>query len=159
MITSEVTKEQLEKWRELHNLWKDKLKANRISGTELDEYFRGKYNPADNDDETFRETAYLNSKAYSPDVSVYEIRTYTIDNDVYVGIELTTGFFHVECENIDKAIPIWDDLFIKRGLSADDIENYVLTGQYVTLRELEDKMNYTIRKISENEYKLLDDFI
>ena len=43
MITSKVTKEQLEKWRELHNIWKDKLTVNRISGKELDEYFRKKY--------------------------------------------------------------------------------------------------------------------
>ncbi len=54
--------------------------------------------------------------------------------EIYIeGIDTATGFFQVECEDIDKAAPIWDDIFIKRGLSADDIENYVLTGQYISL--------------------------
>lgn len=133
MITSKVTKEQLEKWRELHNIWKDKLTVNRISGKELDEYFRKKYNPAENNIESFRTVVYLNSEAYNKNSDMSEIHTYTLENNVYVGIDTATGFFQVECEDIDKAAPIWDDIFIKRGLSADDIENYVLTGQYISL--------------------------
>lgn len=133
MITSKVTKEQLEKWRELHNIWKDKLTVNRISGKELDEYFRKKYNPAENNIESFRTVVYLNSEAYNKKADMSEIHTYTLENNVYVGIDTATGFFQVECEDIDKAALIWDDIFIKRGLSADDIENYVLTGQYISL--------------------------
>ena len=133
MITSKVTKEQLEKWRELHNIWKDKLTVNRISGKELDEYFWKKYNPAENNIESFRTVVYLNSEAYNKKADMSEIHTYTLENNVYVGIDTATGFFQVECEDIDKAAPVWDDIFIKRGLSADDIENYVLTGQYISL--------------------------
>ena len=77
MITSKVTKEQLEKWRELHNIWKDKLTVNRISGKELDEYFRKKYNPAENNIESFRTVVYLNSEAYNKKADMSEIHTYT----------------------------------------------------------------------------------
>ena len=79
---------------------------------------------------------YLNSKAYSPDADISDIRTYALENDIYVGINISTGYFHVECEDITRAVPIWDDLFIKRGLSSADINNYVLTGQYLELCKL-----------------------
>lgn len=136
MITSEVTTEQLEKWRKLHNFWKGRLTANRIGGTELDKYFREKYKPVVNDTDNFRIIVYLNSKAYSPDADISDIRTYALENDIYVGINISTGYFHVECEDITRAVPIWDDLFIKRGLSSADINNYVLTGQYLELCKL-----------------------
>lgn len=135
MIISEVTREQLEKWQILHNFWKGRLTANRISGTELDEYFKEKYNPVVNDNESFRMAVYLNSKAYSPDADISDIRTYILENEVYVGIDISTGYFHVECEDITCTVPVWDDLFIKRGLSFADMNNYVLTGQYLELCE------------------------
>lgn len=136
MITSEVTTEQLEKWQKLHNFWKGRLTANRIGGTELDKYFREKYKPVVNDTDNFRMIVYLNSKAYSPDADISDIRTYALENDIYVGINISTGYFHVECEDITRAVPIWDDLLIKRGLSSADINNYVLTGQYLELCKL-----------------------
>ena len=51
-----------------------------------------------------------------------------------MGIDLNTGFFQVECEDINKMKIIWDDLFIVRGLSEEDIENFVIAAQYILLQ-------------------------
>lgn len=55
--------------------------------------------------------------------------------NVYVGIELNTGYFQVECEAVEKMTKIWDALFLKRGLNADDIENFVIAAEYLILLE------------------------
>ena len=47
-----------------------------------------------------------------------------------MGIDLNTGFFQVECEDIDKMKIIWDDLFIVRGLGEEDIENLIRLTDY-----------------------------
>ena len=35
-----------------------------------------------------------------------------------------------------SSIPIYDDLFITRGLSKEDLQNYVIVGQFLELKEL-----------------------
>lgn len=134
MITSEVTEEQLALWKETYRLHGGSLKPNRISGAKLDGYFRNKYTPIPTENENFREAVYLNAKdtgnSDEPRVSVY-----TLDDGVYVGIDIVSGYFQVECEDIEKAVPIWDDLFITRGLSETDIENYVIAAQYILLSQ------------------------
>lgn len=62
------------------------------------------------------------------------VNTYVIDN-IYVGIDLDTGFFQVESKDIQRCVPIYDDLFVTRGLSALDLQNYVITGQYIELTD------------------------
>ena len=39
MITTEITQAQIEVWKKIYSENKDKIKVNRISGFELDEYF------------------------------------------------------------------------------------------------------------------------
>lgn len=52
-----------------------------------------------------------------------------------MGIDLTTGEFHVESENIEKVIQIYDDLFAYRGLDAADLKNYFLVAEYIKLKQ------------------------
>ena len=54
-------------------------------------------------------------------------------DDVYAGIDLSTGYFHVESENIEAMDKIYDALFVFRGLNAEDFDNYVIVGQYLEL--------------------------
>jgi hypothetical protein len=56
---------------------------------------------------------------------------YIFLDDIYVGIDLTSGEFQIECEDINSVIPIYDDLFAFRGLDDDDIQNYFLVAQYL----------------------------
>jgi hypothetical protein len=46
---------------------------------------------------------------------------------------LISGEFQIECEYVNSIIPIYDDLFVFRGLDNDDIQNYYLVAQYITL--------------------------
>lgn len=43
--------------------------------------------------------------------------------------------FHVESEKTEKAVPIYDDLFMFRGLDCEDLKSFFLVAQYVKLTE------------------------
>ncbi len=140
MITEPVTKEQLDRWKKLWEDNRDSIQTNRITGQELDKYFRKKYLPQIFEDKAFKEAVKENLlNRYGEEAAVSSrIICYLANSDIYVGIDLNTGFFHLESENIEKCVPIYDDLFIKRGLDEADLHNYVLTGQYIELAELGD---------------------
>lgn len=133
MITSPVTPEQVDAWKALAAARRNELTANRISGSELNLFFKKKYGPVPGAPDGFAEVVRLSARdegTPQPDIAVY-----TLDRDVFVGIDQISGFFHVECEKIEKAVPIWDDLFVTRGLNAADIENFVTAAQYLLLRD------------------------
>lgn len=133
MIASPVTKEQLQKWKTLFREHGSELYPNRISGAELDRYFRLKYHPLPYENEDFAEVVRLNALDYTPEKREQNVKTYLL-GDVYVGICLDTGFFHVECEHVSKCAAVYDDLFVTRGLDEGDLKNYVLVGQYLELK-------------------------
>lgn len=131
MITSEVTTEEIENWKKIYSENKNKLVVNRISGKELDDYFVRKYHPLQNAPSEFVEAVILNAKENGNEPIV---AAYLLEGNVYVGIDLKSGFFQVESEDTDKMKAVWDDLFLARGLSEDDIENYVIAAQYILLK-------------------------
>ncbi|MEE1008187.1 MAG: hypothetical protein UH963_03470 [Agathobacter sp.] len=132
MITTEVTSEQIENWKKIYSENKNNLVVNRICGKELNDYFVEKYHPIKEAPSQFVDTVILNVKENGEQEPI--ISAYILDGNIYVGIDLNTGFFQVECEDIDKMKIIWDDLFIVRGLSEEDIENYVIAAQYILLQ-------------------------
>lgn len=132
MITTEVTSEQIENWKKIYSENKNNLVVNRICGKELNDYFVEKYHPIKEAPSQFVDTVILNAKENGEQEPI--ISAYILDGNIYVGIDLNTGFFQVECEDIDKMKIIWDDLFIVRGLSEEDIENYVIAAQYILLQ-------------------------
>lgn len=132
MITTEVTSEQIENWRKIYSENKNKLVVNRISGKALDNYFVEKYHPIKEAPSQFVDIVILNAKENNeqePTVSAYEL-----EGNIYVGIDLNSGFFQVECEDVDKMRTVWDDLFLAKGLSEEDIDNYVIAAQYILLQ-------------------------
>lgn len=133
MITSPVTIDQLKKWKDLSLKHGPELRPNRISGAELDQYFCRKYHPEPCEDEDFDEVVRLNALDYAPEKREQNVKTYRL-GEVYMGIDLNTGFFHVECEDISKCAAVYDDLFVARGLDEEDLKNYVLVGQYLELK-------------------------
>ena len=62
------------------------------------------------------------------------IQSYKAGN-VLVGIDLCTGEFHVESENIEEVVPIYDDLFAYRGLDEEDLKNIFLVAEYIKLTQ------------------------
>lgn len=63
-----------------------------------------------------------------------DIRCYRTGNAL-VGIDLVSGAFHVEAVDMAEAIPVYNDLFVFRGLSEDDLKNFVLVAEYVRLTQ------------------------
>lgn len=140
MITSEVTPGMLEEWKRIFDLHRSKLSPNRKKGIEVDDYFRNRYTYQILDSPRFKNVVELNimenehsrrklSKRMKPDIHTYRVR------DVLVGIDTVSGEFCVECEEIEKAITVYDDLFVYRGLDEDDLKNYVLVAEYVKLTQ------------------------
>ena len=138
MITYKVDEKKLRFWKELYEKKSKFLKLNRISGSDLNTYFQDKYPAQNYDNEKFKEIVNLNSKEYFHENAgnINDIVAYTLNGDILVGINLKTGFFHIESEDVSKSIPIYDDLFITRGLSKEDLQNYVIVGQFLELKEL-----------------------
>ena len=63
-----------------------------------------------------------------------DIRCYRTGNAL-VGIDLVSGAFHVEAVDMAEAIPVYNDFFVFRGLSEDDLKNFVLVAEYVRLTQ------------------------
>ena len=63
-----------------------------------------------------------------------DIRCYRTGNAL-VGIDLVSGAFHVEAVDMAEAIPVYNDLCVFRGLSEDDLKNFVLVAEYVRLTQ------------------------
>ena len=133
MITTEVTSEQIENWKQIYSENKNKLVVNRISGKALDNYFVEKYHPINDAPSQFADIVVFNAKENDEQEPI--VSTYVLEGNIYVGIDLNSGFFQVECEDIDKMRAVWDDLFLARGLSEKDIDNYVIAAQYILLQK------------------------
>lgn len=140
MITREVTTTVLEKWKEIFEDHAFSMAPNRKPGKELDIYFKSNYSFQTMKSDKIKQVLianittneYLREKL--PQGVAPQIQCYTVGN-VRIGIDLVSGGFHIECEEIDEAIPIYDDLFVYRGLDEADLKNYVMVGQYVELTQ------------------------
>ena len=74
------------------------------------------------------------SREKLPKGAVPHIVAYKAGN-VLAGIDLVSGFFHVESEEIREAEKVYDDLFVFRGLDERDLENYFLVSEYIRLKK------------------------
>ncbi len=140
MLTSEATPEMLRAWKRAYAQNRKLLAPDRKSGIEVDAYFREKYHPAPFACTAFRDAVQANiveddfCRAKLPPGAMPKIATYRLSDAVYVGIDLTTGYFHVESENTEEMARIYDDLFLYRGLDEADLENAFLVAQYTSLK-------------------------
>lgn len=140
MLTTEPTSEMIAEWKRIFEIHHSALTPNRKSGNEVDRYFRGKYSFQLFDNAEFQEMASLNItendyfKSKLPRDTLPNIQSYQTGN-VLVAIDLCTGEFHLESENIEEVIPIYDDLFVYRGLDEKDLNNFFLVAEYVKLSQ------------------------
>ena len=138
MLIKEPTSEMIAEWKRIFEKYHSTLTPNRKSGYEVDNYFREKYSYQLFDNAEFQQMVSLNItenvflRSKLPKGLLPNIQSYQTGN-VLVAIDLCTGEFHVESENIEEAIPIFDDLFVYRGLDEDDLKNYFLVAEYVKL--------------------------
>jgi hypothetical protein len=114
------------------------LQPNRKTGVEVNQYFCDKYAPDifvfNEFSEVVQQNIFMNDfyKEKLPKGVLPQIVTYTLENScIFVGIDLISGYIHVEGENLGSVEEIYDDLFVFRGLDEKDIENYFLVAQYI----------------------------
>ncbi len=140
MITKDVTKEMIEEWKQIYRDYAPSMKPNRKTGNEVDEYFRNNYQHQIISSQKSKQVVELNimknehSRNKLPNEMVPHIKSYRI-GDVFVGIDSSSGEFHIESQDINKTVPIYDDLFVYRGLDESDLKNYVMVAQYVRLTQ------------------------
>ncbi len=136
MITKELCRAEIAEMKRVFEVYRPLLHPNRKSGAEVDAYFRSSYQYQLFEDYAFQaavaanimENEYFCTKlqdGVQPDIRCY--RT----GDVFVGIDLVSGEFHVEAMDMAAAIPVYDDLFVFRGLDEGDLTNYILVAEYV----------------------------
>jgi len=137
-------------WKSVWNEYKDRLCPNRKSGAELVEYVIKKYplkqlhNPkavqvvTENvlQNEPFAEK--LSKEKQPPPVAfiventgegkkLYEEQDEVfVGNEIFVGIDLESGFYYVECSSL-----LWDELCAFQGLDEVDIQNIFYVAQYI----------------------------
>ncbi len=115
-------------------------KPNRRTGNEVDQYFRKKYSYQIFNNAEFQEIAALNItkneffRSKLPKDELPNIQSYQTNN-VLVAIDLSSGEFHIESKNAEEAAPIYDDLFVYRGLDEEDLKNFFLVAEYVRLTQ------------------------
>lgn len=140
MLTEKPTPERIQQWKQIYETYHASMKPNRKTGSEVDRYFRNTYTYQMYDDERFRKIVEQNILLHEhtlhklPKQAKPEINSYRVE-DVLVGIDLVSGEFHVEGENIQNVIPIVDDLFVYRGLDEEDLKNYFLVAEYIRLTQ------------------------
>ena len=154
MLTQEATPALIKQWKAVFNEHHDKLRPNRKSGQELLDYLRGRYPLCERHDTAALEVVSENvlnneplreklkpGKAPAPiaftlpregsALSLYAQQDPLFWGiDIFVGIDLESGFFHVEGSSL-----LWDELYAFRGLDERDIENYYCVAEYIACLE------------------------
>ncbi len=138
MQTKQITAEQVAEYRRIFEENRG-LVPNRKTGAQVEAYFCGKYSPQKYASEEFsrlvEEEILANdfSREKLPQGVLPRVVCYRTGGAL-VGIDLVTGFFHVESEDTAETEKIYDDLFLFRGLDEKDVQNFFLVAQYVLLK-------------------------
>jgi hypothetical protein len=151
MIMTEITANMIEQWKRIFLEYKTKLHANRKSSVQIVEYIKSKYPLTEIIDEKwkqividdvleneqFREKLPIDKKPTAIVFSVQNKGTGKVlyekqdeifkEHDIFIGIELETGHFHIEGSS-----ELWDELFAFRGLDEKDLDNFYLVAEYIT---------------------------
>lgn len=150
MITTSITPEMVEKWRNDHEKYRPLLKANRKTGQELLDYLKSRYTLEEITDSRSKSVIcqnILDNEYYRrklpldgfPDPLAFTIkregngiRLYESQDEIFegmvifVGIDLSSGVYQVEGSSM-----LWDELLAFQGLDDDDLENPYLVSEYV----------------------------
>ena len=143
------TKEMIEEWKRTWQYYKERLQPNRKSGRELLEYLHSRYVLTETEDKRAAavvcDTVIMNKpfaaklpsgkypvpKTFflentGPGKCLYAAEKRETDLRIFVGVDLTTGFFLVEGSTM-----LWEELCAFQGLDERDLQNYVCVANYV----------------------------
>ena len=157
----------INEWKNVFNMYKDKVIPNRISPDLLVEYLMNKYPLIKQNNENYKQIVIQNEKATSlysknkqegivPNIVIFELQNNGIGKDIYlkqdevfrnikiiIGINLATGYFTVEGSSY-----IWDEILAYRGLDKDEINNYYMVAEYIKCFQVFDENNEILKKIA-----------
>lgn len=140
MLTKKASFKQIEEWKKVYEQHHLSMLPNRKSGSEVNDYFKSKYPYHVYDNEDFKNVVAFNiihnehtrrklQNERKPDIKCYRV------DDILIGIDIVSGEFHIESEEIENIVPIYDDLFVYRGLDKEDLKNYFLVAEYIRLKK------------------------
>lgn len=138
MLMQEPTPEMIQTWKTIFETHHAAMQPNRKTGAQVDAYFRSKYDCTVLKRQSFMDVVIANvleNEYYAakyPEGERPVIRTYKT-GEVFVGIDLVSGYFQVECDDIEQSAAVYDDLFVYRGLDAVDLTNFFLVAEYIRL--------------------------
>jgi len=151
MQTTQPTAQDIVRWKQLYAKYQPRLKPNRISGTELYAYLESRYPLLPREDARAKRVVIANilendcfasalPSGTSPDPvcctiaragsgeALYRAQEEVFsDCDIFVGIDLVSGYFLVECSGL-----LWDELYAQRGLTETDLSNYYSVAEYIS---------------------------
>lgn len=151
MLLSEATLEMVAEWKTIRMEYQDRLCANRKSGAAVAAYLAEKYPVQllqDKRSEQVVISNVLNNKPFAQKLpagaapcpvayhvknigegkALYEEQDSVFGGQrIFVGIDLTTGYFCVEGSS-----ELWDELYVFRGLDEQDLQNDYCVAEYVS---------------------------
>jgi len=151
MLMEEPTVEMFEEWKKTWNEYKNKLKPNKKSATEVVEYLKQKYIVVESVESELKQIVIDNitmntyfsekiPKGKSLKTQVFYIENinngkilYDNQDEIFkgnkitVGIEFATSFFMVEGSSY-----LHDELIAFQGLDEKDLTNYFLVAEYIS---------------------------
>lgn len=149
-----ATKEMIERWKKIHEMYKNKLSPNRKSGKELVNYLKSRYVLTEIKDEKILSITTMNvlmnafsneklPKGVSPNPVTYYMENeglgYTLyekqeaefaGTKILIGIDLSSSMYYVEGSSL-----LWNELCAYQGLDTYDIENYYCVAEYIQCLE------------------------
>lgn len=149
MLMQEPTEEMIKEWKDIFNIYKDKLVANKKDSLDIIKYIEEKHSIVEIEDQKLENIVYDNIvlndyyknklNGRNPIIRLFEVtdkKLYDVQDNVFkgnqiiVGIELNTAYIFVEGSSL-----LHDELVAFTGLDEEDIKNYFLVAQYIKCKE------------------------
>ncbi len=151
MLMQEANGIMLAQWQAVYQQYRKKLYPNKRTATDLIRYLQQKFPSKEVLDAKWQEVVLDNVRENDyyarkvPPGQTVVARVFRIEHegqgqvlyeqqdavfqglDIYVGVELQTGYFMVEGSSL-----LWDELFAFCGLDEMDLNNVYLVAEYVT---------------------------
>ena len=169
MITQKPTPEILTEWKIIFEKYKDLIKPNRKSGTELLDYLQSNYSLTEITDKevlTIISENVSRNELFAEKLPVGQLplpkafylenignghKFYFSENEdhsdlwgdeitkIFVGVDLSSGFYMVEGSTM-----LCDELRAFQGVDEKDLENYVIVADYISALQRFGKLDSVI---------------
>ena len=126
----------MEQWKAIYETERPHLKPNAITGEALTRYIEDRFAVQPSEDESLQNAVrgmLAQSALVRLKVGDGEVRpvAYRIDDGTVIGVDLLTGIFIVQ-----DNMAVRDELTYVRGLDESDLENVLLTVDWIRCRNL-----------------------